>query len=415
MHAYHSFIHWIANGVGHHIADTTPAWLHPFLHVTLFWSPVVLIFALSVCGVTVLRNRRRRRSTVKNQTKSSRVPGFPLSVLGFIYKNSRRDQLALAALGVVSMPVLYLTLELPKIIINDVIDSSHFPTEYMGTSLSQEGFLAVASAIFLAALFTLGAIKFFVNVYKARVGERLLRRIRLMIYRRWHKSVDADKRTEVIPIIAQEVEPIGGFASDAFSLPVFQGGTFLTILVFMFVQDPVLGSAALILLPIQLVLIPKLQRRINALARRRMIEVRALSGSLGKQISCDQAGSPEIRTVGHHLRDIETIRQQIHRVKFFMKALNNFLSALTPFFFYSIGGYLVIEGSLTLGALIAVIAAHKDFSAPLRELFRFYQSSEDVRIRYSEVLRYLSGDVSLAANDQETIAFSETAMVPQGT
>ena len=73
-----------------------------------------------------------------------------------------------------------------------------------------------------------------------------------------------------------------------------------------------------------------------------------------------------------------------------MKAVNNFLTALTPFFFYAIGGYLVIDGDLSLGALVAVLAAYKDFSAPLKELFRYYQTSEDVRVRYHEVVRFLS-------------------------
>jgi len=106
------------------------------------------------------------------------------------------------------------------------------------------------------------------------------------------------------------------------------------------------------------------------LARRRVREVRALGGRLGDQSVQGIGGLDDIRQVGTSLRDIEAIRLEIHRIKFFMKGLNNFLSTLTPFFFYLIGGYLVIEGSLTLGALVAVLAAYKDFSAPLRELFR---------------------------------------------
>lgn len=400
MGGYHGFIHWIAGVVGHHISDTTPAWLHPFLHVTLFWGPALLLLALIACAVRMIGAYARRQTHVAKRPQSIVVPGFAGTVLRFIYTNSRRDQLALAALGVLAMPILYLTLELPKIIINEAIDSHHFPTEWLGFSFEQEEFLIAASALFLIAILANGSLKFFINVYKGRVGERLLRRTRLLIYRHWHNGAGTGKRTEVIPIIAQEVEPIGGFASDAFSLPVFQGGTFLTILVFMFVQDAVLGLAALILLPVQLALIPRLQRRINELARRRMIEVRALSGALGDQASGIRTGDAAIMTVGRGLKDIEAIRRDIHKTKFFMKALNNFLTALTPFFFYSIGGYLVIEGSLTLGALIAVLAAYKDFSAPLRELFRFYQSFEDVRIRYREVMRYLAGAHSDAADGE---------------
>ena len=88
-------------------------------------------------------------------------------------------------------------------------------------------------------------------------------------------------------------------------------------------------------------------------------------------------------------RRIESIRRNLQREKFFMKSVSNFLASLTPFFFYAIGGWLVIEGRLTLGALVAVLAAYKDFSAPLRELLRHYQAVEDVRVRYQELLAHL--------------------------
>lgn len=75
-------------------------------------------------------------------------------------------------------------------------------------------------------------------------------------------------------------------------------------------------------------------------------------------------------------------------MKFFNKALNNFLTSLTPFMFYSLGGYFVIEGRISLGALVAVLAAHKDFSTPMNDLFAYYQMVEDTRIRYREILQY---------------------------
>ena len=90
------------------------------------------------------------------------------------------------------------------------------------------------------------------------------------------------------------------------------------------------------------------------------------------------------------------------------------MTALTPFFFYSIGGYLVIEGRLTLGALVAVLAAYKDFSAPLRELFRYYQSAEDVRIRYEEMLRFLgTGNDQARSRLQQSETLLETPAAAQ--
>ena len=74
---------------------------------------------------------------------------------------------------------------------------------------------------------------------------------------------------------------------------------------------------------------------------------------------------------------IYDIRFEIYKRKFFVKFLNNFIAQLTPFFFYSIGGYLVIRGNLSFGALVAVLAAYKDMASPWKELLDFYQQKEE--------------------------------------
>jgi ABC-type multidrug transport system fused ATPase/permease subunit len=386
---YHRVLHKIAHSIGHHLSEQSPAWLHTVLHVVLVVAPLAL---LTLIAIKVTRLFLSRFASTRGQIPeiAPEIRGLQSGMYAFILQHSRRDQMKLVMAGLTAMPVLYATLELPKIIINDAIDSQHFPTTYFGQSVTQTGYLFALCAIYLSLVIANTAIKFAINVYKGRVGERLLRRLRLTIYRRWREGAGSGNRAEVIPVISQEVEPVGGFAADAFALPVFQGGTFLTILVFMFVQDPVLGAAAVTLLPVQLALIPRLQRRLNTLARRRVAEVRSLGGELGNQSAFSRLDPAEIFSVGRTLKSIEIIRREIYSSKYFIKSLNNFLTALTPFFFYSIGGYLVIEGRLSMGALIAVLAAYKDFSAPLRELSRYYQASEDVRIRYTELIRFLA-------------------------
>ena len=71
-----------------------------------------------------------------------------------------------------------------------------------------------------------------------------------------------------------------------------------------------------------------------------------------------------------------------------MKSLNNFIMNLTPFFFYTVGGYLVIEGKLSLGALVASLASYKDLASAIRELFKYYQTLQDARTRYSAMIGY---------------------------
>lgn len=62
------------------------------------------------------------------------------------------------------------------------------------------------------------------------------------------------------------------------------------------------------------------------------------------------------------------------------------MNQLTPFFFYFIGGYFVIAGSLSFGALVAILAAYKDLSSPWKELLDFYQGQQDVGIKYEQVI-----------------------------
>jgi ABC-type multidrug transport system fused ATPase/permease subunit len=158
------------------------------------------------------------------------------------------------------------------------------------------------------------------------------------------------------------------------------------------VQDPVLGLAAISLYPLQGYIIPKLQRKVNQLAKQRVRTARIVAD----RIQESAAGIVEIHTndtVKLQLTDfagllgrIYDIRYEIYKRKFFVKFLNNFIGQLTPFFFYSIGGYLVIRGNLSFGALVAVLAAYKDMASPWKELLDFYQQKEATRILYDQIV-----------------------------
>ncbi|NBP73695.1 MAG: ABC transporter ATP-binding protein, partial [Alphaproteobacteria bacterium] len=82
---------------------------------------------------------------------------------------------------------------------------------------------------------------------------------------------------------------------------------------------------------------------------------------------------------------IYDVRLQIYIWKFIIKFLNNSINQLGPFCFYAIGGWLVIQGDLEIGTLMAAIAAHKDLAAPWKELLNFYQRQADAKIKYEQV------------------------------
>lgn len=363
--------------------------IHFLAHFIVFGVPAAFLAAIGLPGIEAIRRilrwarRRRRYEQIRNPFSTA------LPLLSLILSSTRERQVALIAWAGASLPVLYLTLELPKLIINNAIESDHFPVEYFGVAIWQIPLLAVLCAAFLAAVALNGFLKYQVNVKTGRVAEIFARRLRLLVYRAWRRGRVERSGSDLIPVIAQEVEPIGGFAGEALVLPVFQGGTFLTIVFFMLMQDPILGGAALALLPIQILIIPRLQARINALARERVREVRQF-GSIVSQPGSEEAERQPALFAS--FRRLQSIRFRIHERKFFMKSLNNFISQLTPFFFYTIGGVLVIEGRLSLGALVAVLTAYKDMAAPVKELFRYYQTTADVHVRYDELQSFLKRD-----------------------
>jgi ABC-type multidrug transport system fused ATPase/permease subunit len=339
------------------------------------------------------------------------------TIYRFILRHSLPQQLLLLVLTLVSFPFLYFSLDLPKTIVNRAIGGTQFPQNIFGLSLGQINFLLLLCGLFLFLVFINGAFKYYINTCKGRLGERMLRRFRFQLYHRMLRfplaQFSKTSSAQIIPMITAECESLGGFIGDAFVTPAFQGGTLLTIIFFMFMQDPVLGAAAVALYPVQGYIIPKLQRKVNQLGKRRVRTIREVADRVYETASgiVDVHANDTVRlqltTFAKLLGTIYDIRFEIYQRKFFVKFLNNFIAQLTPFFFYSIGGYLVIRGNLSFGALVAVLAAYKDLASPWKELLDFYQIKEDSRIKYEQIVEQFQPagliDAGLQLTEPETL------------
>lgn len=366
----------------------------------MYGTPGIVAFfgvwaAFAICER--LAAQQRRRSVVAEDLRAAHAVGLPNGPFTLVLRRTARQQAVLLLVTALAMPTLYLTMEIPKHIVNHAISSASEIISIDDIAFSQIEFLTLLCLLYLASLLTTSALKYGLNVYRGRVGEALTRRLRLAVYRGWRRNGRPGGEAQLIPLMVQEVEPVGSFAGEAFATPLFQGATFFTLLVFMVVQDPVLGGAALIMLPVQLAVIPPLQRRINELNRRRVTEVRRLGGRLGERQPPPGQPLSHFARICSSVRYLQKLRFDIFTKKYLMKSMINFLNNMVPFFFYLIGGYLVIKGQISFGALVAVLAAHKDFSAPVRELLLYYQLVQDVRVRYREIQRFVSGTAACPA------------------
>ena len=343
------------------------------------------------------------------------------SIFKFVLKYSLREQILLLVLTVTSFPFFYLLLYLPKLIVNEAIDAdaSALPVEVLGVELGQIEYLLALCATFLGLVLVNGGFKYFLNVFRGVVGERMLRRLRYDLFVRMLRfPLPRFRRTsqgELVSTIVAETDPLGGYIGDSIALPAFQGGILITLLIFMFIEDPVLGVAAIALYPLQMWLIPKLQRKLNARKKERIRLARALSERIGevvtgiREIHTHDTSRLERADYTERVGEIYRVRVQIYRLKFFIKFVNNFIAQITPFFFYSIGGYLVIQDDLTFGSLVAVIAAYEKLADPWKELLNFYQVKEDAKGKYELLLESFQVPGML---DQEQIDAEPAERVP---
>lgn len=342
------------------------------------------------------------------------------NIFKYVWRHSRREQLVLLAWVAFSLPFYFMSLDLPKQIVNQGIQGDGFETAestspigvirvplsetltgesivlFPGFAADQQATLLILSFIFLFLVCVNGGFRFVINTGKGRMGERMLRRLRYELSDRLLRfrlpQIRRMKPAEVATMIKDEVEPLGGFIGDAFVTPAFLGGQAITAMVFIMVQSFWLGLIAGIIVLVQAILIPRLRVPILRLGRQRQLTARQLAGRIGEviegagEIHANDTSNYERAELTSRLGRIFDIRFEIYQRKFFVKFLNTFLSQLTPFIFYAGGGLLALSGRLDIGALVAVIAAYKDLPGPVKELIDWEQRRADVQIKYDQVI-----------------------------
>ena len=346
------------------------------------------------------------------------------SLFAYIWRFSRRDQVAICLVVLASLPFYFASLDLPRRIVNDAITGKafekgnatasflditvHWPSWlgggetqlFSGFSVGRLELLLCLSGLFLVLVLINGAFKFWINLQKGVLGERMLRRLRFQLFAlmlRFTSETQSEVKTsETATIIRDEVEPIGTFIGDAFVVPAFLGTQAATALAFILMQNVWLGLVAGSIVAVQMVVIPRLRREIIRLSRRRQLASRTLAGRVGEvlegldAVTVNGAGRWEQAEIGGRLHGLYDLRLRIYKRKFAVKYLNNLLAQVTPFLFYAIGGLFALKGELDIGQLVAVLAAYRDLPPPLKELIDWDQQRLDVQVKYETVAAHFA-------------------------
>ena len=305
----------------------------------------------------------------------------------YIIKRSLRPQLILIAISfVLGLALNPLMLDLQKRIINQAIGQRNF-----------DALLWLCGA-FLGAVLLNGALKYVKQNLEGYISETMLRDLRGELYNRILRfplpHLKGTSTGQLVAMILGEVEDLGGYFGLALSTPAFHGAMLVGTLGFMVYANPWMALVSMVLFPIQIVFIRRLQRKVTAMARDRVRMVRGLSDRIQEsagglqEIYANDTVAYESGRFRHLLQRIFKIRLGIYNLKYLIKWINNFLEKFGQFLLLLVGGWLIINHPETfnLGILVAFLQAYSQLNEPWRELINFFQLKENARVKYEQVI-----------------------------
>lgn len=311
----------------------------------------------------------------------------------YIIENSYRSQVIVVALTLALLPLAPVPLELQRRMLNEAVEGQNF------------NLLLQLAAMYLGLLLVQGGLKFAMKLQRETISARIVYSLRHSVFRciytvlppskiRKGGGPDDDRVDEgmVVSMLNSEVGNLGGFAGAAISGPVLQVGTIVFVLGYMFWVEPIVALVAVGLYSPQLVIVPLIQRRINNLMRNGAMKVREMSGFIVENAESSLIGAEAPDEFVQLTDRILALKLKAVRLKHILKTANNLLIALGPLGVITVGGWLVVEGRMEAGVILAFISGLERLGGPIRDLIGFYRKLTDAQMRYRMLLNAFPDD-----------------------
>ena len=295
---------------------------------------------------------------------------MPKSLFGYIFRYSGRHQLALAALSIAVFALSAVPLELQRRIVNDAIGKGEF-----------EPILWLAIA-YLAVSLAEGGIKLGLNIYRGWVSERAVRHLRRLAL-----HIAAHEGTEGVELsmVLSEVEPVGGFVGASLSEPLLQGGILCAVFGYMVYLDPWLALLSFFVFAPQLVFVPLMQAAINRRVERRVLTMREVSNGIVQ----DREHHAHHAAQEQRVDEVFTLHMGMYKIKFSMNFLMNLTYHAGVAAAFGYGGWLVLQGRIELGTLVAYVSGLAKINDPWGDLVNWFRDMTTNRVKYKLMADFL--------------------------
>jgi ABC-type bacteriocin/lantibiotic exporter with double-glycine peptidase domain len=290
-----------------------------------------------------------------------------------IWRVSARRQIVLILLSIGIAALAAAPLEFQKNIINHLTSD---PTN--GAELFVLGFGMIG-----VILLSLG-LKWVMGYRAGVLGEDLIRLIRGRLLASALDQQDTGqsiRQGTLSTAISAEAEEVGKFAGGAFSDPVVQIGTLISVVGYISSTQPKLGIIALAMIVPQILLVLFTQRWVNQFVKERVRILRAASNRITEE---------DIREATDDvLAQFDAIFDTRRKMflwklsaKFFLSAIN----AAGTVGVLMLGGWLVLQGRTDVGTVVAATTGLARIQGPTTFLIAFYRQVSANRIKF-ELLR----------------------------
>ncbi|WP_214480485.1 ABC transporter ATP-binding protein [Bacillus sp. SM2101] len=276
-------------------------------------------------------------------------------------------------IGIIKFSIPLIIPLLLKYVIDDVIGNPNLTTDS-----KTEKLMTIMGIMFIIFVLVRPPVEYFRQYFAQWTASKVLFDIRSNLYQHMQKlglSYYANTRAgEVISRVINDVEQTKSFVITGLMNLWLDMGTIVIAIIIMFTMDVKLTLVSIILLPLFAVSVKFFFGRLRSLTRQRSQALAQVQGHLHERVQ----GMPVIKSFA--IEDYEQKQFDHHNNHFLTKALQhtswnakafsivNTITDISPLIVISYAGYGVIQGSLSVGTMIAFVGYIDRLYNPLRRL-----------------------------------------------
>jgi ATP-binding cassette subfamily B protein len=243
------------------------------------------------------------------------------------------------------------------------------------------GLVVIAFLVTAVAVFALSAAQ---TYYTGWVGERGLADLRIELFRHLQRLslgyYERNRTGAIVSRITNDVEALDTLVTDGVSSLVQNTLVLAGTVIFLFILDWRLALATLVILPLMALATAWFRGRSNQAYRRVRERLGLVTATLAEDISGMRVVQSFTREPTSHTT-FRGVNQRYRESNYETVVLNgiyfpavDILSALGTAIVLGFGGWLVVEGDMTAGTLVAFLLYLANFFDPVQQLSQLYNT-----------------------------------------